>query len=88
MEKSKIIRYCERCRKIKDNSIFKKYGNLCKECKENQYDEQISRFYRKLKKGCGLLYLGCQTILICQFLLKEICNHNNTIYYYNHLYLS
>ena len=55
MENSKIIRYCERCRKIKDNSNFKKYGNLCKECKENQ---------------------------------NYIYNYNNTIYYYNHLYMS
>ena len=55
MENSKIIRYCERCRKNKDNSIFKKYGNLCKEFKENQYDEQISKFYRKLKKGVWIV---------------------------------
>ena len=55
MEKSKIIRYCERCRKIKDNSNFKKYGNLCKECKEKQYDERISKFYRKLKKGVWIV---------------------------------
>ena len=47
MENSKIIRYCERCHKIKDNSNFKKFGNLCKVCK---YDARIKRFYRKLKK--------------------------------------
>ena len=52
MEKSKNTRYCERCRKNIDNSNFKKYGNLCKECK---YDERIKRFYRKLKKGVRIV---------------------------------
>ena len=50
MEKSKIIRYCERCHETIDNSNFKKYGNLCTICKEQQIHERISKYYRKQQK--------------------------------------
>ena len=50
MENSNITRYCERCRKPKDNSNFKKYGNLCKECKEKQINERKAKFYSVRKK--------------------------------------
>ena len=85
MEKSKNTNYCERCRENIDNSNFKKYGNICTICKVNQYYERKAKKFRRF---LNTSMFGCQTILICLFLLKEIYNYNNTIYYYNHLYLS
>ena len=47
MERSKIIRYCERCRENIDNSNFKKYGNLCTICKVKQYYERGAKKFRR-----------------------------------------
>ena len=54
MENSNMTRYCERCRENKDISNFKKYGIVCKECKEKIINVNKSKFYSNIYKCvCG-----------------------------------
>ena len=59
MENSNMTRYCERCRETKDITNFKKYGNVCKECKEKQINEQKAKFYSNREQCvCGCYVSG------------------------------
>ena len=54
MQNSEMKRYCENCHVNKDISYFKKYGKVCKECKDKNASTNFAKFYtNRYKCECG-----------------------------------